>query len=119
MPRDHPIIPPTNLEAEASGLLDRLLGLLQENDRSVATVAGGMIRDAYQCSSDVLLVTATLNSLGGLIRTRASIANKILNYVLNFNPLKLASSPMNLRTRLLVRSLERTTRSLLLFVIKK
>lgn len=34
VPRDHPIIPPSNLEAEASGLLDRLLGVLQENSRS-------------------------------------------------------------------------------------
>lgn len=33
VPRDHPLIPPVNLEAEASGLLDRLLGILQENFR--------------------------------------------------------------------------------------
>lgn len=29
VPRDHPVIPPSNLEAEASGLLDRLLDALQ------------------------------------------------------------------------------------------
>ena len=34
VPRDHPIIPPSNLEAEASGLLDRLLSALQDS-RSV------------------------------------------------------------------------------------
>lgn len=28
VPRDHPVIPPSNLEAEASGLLDRLLDAL-------------------------------------------------------------------------------------------
>ena len=33
VPRDHPVIPPAHLEAEASGLLDRLLSLLQENNR--------------------------------------------------------------------------------------
>lgn len=38
VPRDHPLIPPTNLEAEASGLLDRLLSLLEENNRSEARV---------------------------------------------------------------------------------
>ncbi len=33
VPRDHPLIPPRNLEAEASGLLDRLLNIFQENTR--------------------------------------------------------------------------------------
>ncbi|KAK7521676.1 uncharacterized protein IWZ02DRAFT_442664 [Phyllosticta citriasiana] len=101
VPRDHPLIPPPNLEAEASGLLDRLLSILQEE------------------SSDALLVTATLNSLGGLIRSRASIANKIVSTVLNFNPLKLANSPMTSKNKVMVKSMERTTRALLLNVIKK
>jgi len=35
VPRDHPVIPPSNLEAEASGLLDRLMGVLQDNSRCV------------------------------------------------------------------------------------
>ncbi|KAF2146618.1 uncharacterized protein K452DRAFT_262560 [Aplosporella prunicola CBS 121167] len=101
VPRDHPLIPPPNLEAEASGLLDRLLSILQEE------------------LSDALLVTATLNSLGSLIRTRASIANKIVSTVLNFNPLKLANSPMTPKTKVMMKSMERTTRALLLNVIKK
>lgn len=101
VPRDHPVIPPPNLEAEASGLLDRLLSILQDN------------------SSDALLVTATLNCLGGLIRTRASIAGKILNTVLNFNPLKLANAPMTAKSKVLIRSMERTTKALLVSVIKK
>ncbi|KAF2099355.1 hypothetical protein NA57DRAFT_38555 [Rhizodiscina lignyota] len=101
VPRDHPLIPPPNLEAEASGLLDRLLSILQEN------------------SSDALLVTATLNCLGSLIRTRASIANKIITTVLNFNPLKLANAPMTPRSRVMIRSMERTTRALFMSVVKK
>lgn len=35
VPQNHPLIPPKNLEAEASGLLDRVLSVLQENSRSV------------------------------------------------------------------------------------
>ncbi|KAK7542905.1 uncharacterized protein J3D65DRAFT_615344 [Phyllosticta citribraziliensis] len=101
VPRDHPLIPPPNLEAEASGLLDRLLSILQEE------------------ASDALLVTATLNCLGGLIRTRASIANKIVSTVLSFNPLKLANSPMTPKNKVMVKSMERSTRALLLNVIKK
>lgn len=101
VPRDHPLIPPPNLEAEASGLLDRLLSILQDE------------------ISDALLVTATLNSLGSLIRTRASIGNKIISTVLNFNPLKLANSPMTPSIKVMAKSMERTVRALLLNVVKK
>ncbi|OJD29818.1 mrna cleavage and polyadenylation specificity factor complex subunit [Diplodia corticola] len=101
VPRDHPLIPPPNLEAEASGLLDRLLSILQDE------------------ISDALLVTATLNSLGSLIRTRASVANKIVSTVLNFNPLKLANSPMTPKSKVMIKSMERTVRALLINVVKK
>ncbi|KAF9633714.1 Armadillo-like helical protein [Lasiodiplodia theobromae] len=101
VPRDHPLIPPPNLEAEASGLLDRLLSILQDE------------------ISDALLITATLNSLGSLIRTRASVANKIVSTVLNFNPLKLANSPMTSKTKVMIKSMERTVRALLVNVVKK
>lgn len=33
VPPNHTVIPPRNLEAEASGLLDRMLGVFQENIR--------------------------------------------------------------------------------------
>jgi symplekin len=36
VPPNHPLIPPRNLEAEASGLLDRLLSVFQENIRYVS-----------------------------------------------------------------------------------
>ncbi|KAF2277461.1 uncharacterized protein EI97DRAFT_292454 [Westerdykella ornata] len=101
VPRDHPLIPYANLEAEASGLLDRLLDTLHSD------------------YSDALLVTATLNTLGALIQRRPVIANKILNSVLNFNPLKLANSPMTPKNKVLIRSLERTTRALLVNVLKR
>jgi symplekin len=48
-----------------------------------------------------------------LIRSRTSIANKIITAILGFNPLKLANSPMTLRSKVIARSLERTTRALL------
>jgi symplekin len=35
VPPDHKLIPPKNLEAEASGLLDRMLAVFQENIRFV------------------------------------------------------------------------------------
>ncbi len=48
-----------------------------------------------------------------LIRSRSAVANKIVTAILNFNPLKLANSPMTLRSKVIARSLERTTRALL------
>lgn len=95
VPQGHSVLDVHSLEAEASGLLDRMLGVLQDN------------------SSDALIVDATLNTLSILIRARPSTSNRILNAVLNFNPLKLANSPMTSKTKVIVRSMEKTTRMLL------
>ncbi|KAM0718497.1 hypothetical protein Q7P37_005567 [Cladosporium fusiforme] len=102
VPREHAVLKVGNLEAEASGLLDRLLYVLQED------------------AVDALLVTATLNALASLVQRRASISNKILGTVLNFNPLKLASvGPMSGRDKISVRSMTRTTMTFLLHVLKR
>ena len=101
VPRDHALIPPSNLEAEASGLLDRLLGVLQDN------------------IADPLIATATLNALSSLVQRRASISTKILSTVLNFNPLKLATSNMDGKDKVAVKSMSRTTMSFLLNILKR
>ncbi|KAG0647863.1 mRNA cleavage and polyadenylation specificity factor complex subunit pta1 [Hyphodiscus hymeniophilus] len=101
VPQNHPLLAPRNLEAEASGLLDRMLGVFQEN------------------ISDALLIDATLNSLSILIRARPHLANKILTVILNFNPLKQANSPMTPKLRVMVKSMEKTTRMLLIHVNKR
>lgn len=70
--------------------------------------------------SDALVVTATLNSLGTLVKTRASIANKIVSTVLNFNPLILAqSTPVTTKNKVMVRSMARTTMTFLKNIIAK
>lgn len=101
VPRDHPVIPPANLEAEASGLLDRLLGVLQDN------------------LTDPLIVTATLNALATLVQKRASVSSKILAVVLQFNPLKLAGRPISGQDKIAIRSMTRTTMSFLLNCLKR
>ncbi|EEH10154.1 conserved hypothetical protein [Histoplasma capsulatum G186AR] len=101
VPRNHPLIPLPNLEAEASGLLDRLLNVFNEN------------------SSDPILVNATLNCLPVMIRTRQSISSKIVNAILNFNPLKQANAPMTPTIRVNIKSMERTTRALLINLMKR
>ncbi len=70
-------------------------------------------------NSDAVLVDATLNSLSILIRARPHIANKILNVILNFNPLKQANSPMTPKIRVMVKSMEKTTRALLVHILKR
>jgi symplekin len=118
VPRDHPVIPPSNLEAEASGLLDRLLGVLQENSRSDNLVIVSKNSTDMTCS-DALIVTATINSLATLCRHRPSIANKIISTTLTFNPLSLAASPMTPKNKVMIRSMSRTTMSFLTNLIKK
>ncbi|EMC93128.1 hypothetical protein BAUCODRAFT_36792 [Baudoinia panamericana UAMH 10762] len=104
VPRDHPVLQPSQLEAEASGLLDRLLGVLQDD------------------SVEALSVTATLNSLSILVQRRASIATKVLLTVLNYNPLRLAMAgvaAMSGKDRIALKSMTRTTISFLLNVLKR
>lgn len=101
VPREHSVLKVGMLEAEASGLLDRLMYVLQDD------------------AVDALLVTATLNALSFLVQRRASISNKILGIVLNFNPLKLASRAMSGKDKVAVRSMTRTTMTFLLHVLKR
>ena len=95
VPRNHPILHLPSLEAEASGLLDRLLTIFE------------------QPQPDAIMIDATMNCLGVLVRTRPAVANKIISAVLNFNPLKQASTGLSPKQMIIVRSLERTTRALL------
>ncbi|KAH8593630.1 hypothetical protein B0O99DRAFT_626710 [Bisporella sp. PMI_857] len=101
VPQNNLVIPPRNLEAEAMGLLDRMLSIFHES------------------ISDAIPVDATLNSLSILIRTRPQVSNKILNALLNFNPLKQANSPMTSKLRVMVKSMEKTNRILLMHIIKR
>ncbi|KNG44124.1 mrna cleavage and polyadenylation specificity factor complex [Stemphylium lycopersici] len=57
--------------------------------------------------------------LGMLIHRRPNAANKILNSVFNFNPLKLANSPMTPKNKVIMKSIERTTRALLINIMKR
>ncbi|KAM0093489.1 hypothetical protein ACP6JD_003086 [Aspergillus fumigatus] len=93
VPKNHSILALPHLEAEASGLLDRLL--------------------------DPLLVNATLNCLAVLIRNRQSVGNKIINAVLNFYPAKQVRSPLTPAIRIGVKSMERTARALFVNILKK
>jgi len=115
--RDHPVIPYASLEAEGLGLLDRLLDIIHGDHRSDKPFAQRPpVLTGY---SDGLVVTATLNSLGILMHRRPIAANKILNSMLNFNALKLANAPMTPKNKVIIKSIERTTRALLVNIMKR
>jgi symplekin len=116
-PRDHPLIPYASLEAEGLGLLDRLLDIIHGDHRLDIPAERG--ESILTKTSDGLLITGTLNSLGFLMHRRPNIANKILNSVFNFNALKLANAPMTPKNRVIIKSIERTTRALLMNVMKR
>lgn len=96
VPRDHAVVSPSILEAQASGLLDRLLSIFHDNPE------------------DALVITATLNAMAPLVQKRPSIMTKIIPAVLSFDPLRLSSRPMSSKDKVLVRSMTRTTMSFLL-----
>ncbi|KAI5294452.1 hypothetical protein KEM52_003999 [Ascosphaera acerosa] len=104
VPRTHPVLQLPSLQAEASGLLDRLLNLFYEN------------------SSDSYLVNATLNGFAGLMRNRQSVANKVLDALICYNPIAAAmkaGAPLTPAVKVSVTSIERTVRALLLYFIKR
>lgn len=70
-------------------------------------------------SSDALIVDATLNCLSILVRTRPGTSSRILNALLSFNPLKLANSPMTPTNKVMIKSMEKTTRMLLIHLSRR
>ncbi|KAI5301104.1 hypothetical protein KEM56_001962, partial [Ascosphaera pollenicola] len=104
VPRNHPVLQLSSLQAESSGLLDRLLDIFYEN------------------SSDPIIVNATLNCLAGLMRTRQAVSSKILNAIMNYNPIAAAMDAhvhITPALKVKMKSIERTTRALLLNFIKR
>lgn len=70
-------------------------------------------------NSDVLVVDATLNLLSILVRTRPATSSRIINAVLNFNPLRLANSPMTPKNKVIIKSMMKTTLMLLGNILRR
>lgn len=112
------------LEAEATGLLDRMLGALLEINRyeySRLDRKRNMAANQMSCPtcSDVLIVDATLNTLSIIVRMRPSLTNRALNAVLSFNPFAMATASATPKTKVLVRSLEKTVRMLCIHLSRR
>ncbi|KAK5990539.1 mRNA cleavage and polyadenylation specificity factor complex subunit pta1-like protein [Cladobotryum mycophilum] len=100
VPPNHQSLDPRTLEAEASGLLDRMLNV-------------------FQTSSDALVVDATLNCMSILVRTRPATSNRILTALLNFSPIQSATLPMTPKNKVMIKSMEKTMRLLLIHLSKR
>lgn len=69
-------------------------------------------------NSDPTLVTATLNNLSAIVKTRAPLAHKILSAVMSFNPLAVVAKANTVGNRLMMQCMEKTVRILLLNIAR-
>lgn len=65
------------------------------------------------------MVDATLNCLSILARTRPATSSRIFNALLSFDPLRLATSPLTPKLKVTIKSMEKTTRILLIHLGKR
>lgn len=114
VPAEHAILSSSHLQAEASGLLDRMLNVFHDPSPRYVTFRGGPHFHHADKHSDALLVTATLNSVAILVRTRATIANRILNAIMSMNPFRSAGPNISLTMKIAPKSMERTIRAFLI-----
>lgn len=78
-----------------------------------------MVEFRLTTCSDALVVDATINCLSIMVRTRPATSGRILNALLNFNPLQAANSPMTPKLRVMIKSMEKTARLLLIHLSKR
>ncbi|TGZ80924.1 hypothetical protein EX30DRAFT_341248 [Ascodesmis nigricans] len=100
VPAAHPLLSLPSLDAEAQGLLDRLLSILHEEN------------------SEPTVITATLNNLAVIIKTRPPLAPKVLMAVMNFNPFSGIGKPLTTQNRLMMLCMEKTVRILLMNILR-
>ncbi|KAF8242187.1 hypothetical protein K440DRAFT_591226 [Wilcoxina mikolae CBS 423.85] len=100
VPANHPLLPLSSLDAEAQGLLDRLLSIFHEK------------------RSEPILIAATLNNLAPLVKTRPPLAQKVIAAVLAFNPFAEIPPSISIHDRLMIISIEKTVRALLLNIVR-
>lgn len=100
VPANHPLLSLPSLDAEAQGLLDRLLSILHEEH------------------SEPTLITATLNNLAPLVKTRPPLAQRIIGAVLAFNPFARMPGTISVQDRLVMISVEKTVRVMLLNIMR-
>ncbi|KAL2891669.1 mRNA cleavage and polyadenylation specificity factor complex subunit pta1 [Ceratocystis lukuohia] len=103
---NHALLDPRMMEAEAHGLLDRIMGTLQDSKINVVSGEG-------------LLIDATLNCLAILVRGRQNIGNRILNIVLNFDPYQNATGTLSAKEAVMMKSLVKTIRIFLIGFMKR
>ena len=101
-PPDHPFIPVQALEAEGMKLLEGIITLLAQG-----------LGDLRFMANNVDLLSATLNSMGNLVKLRPAFANWIVLTLSNWTPASLAGLPASS-----IRSVEKAVRILLSNILR-
>jgi symplekin len=70
-------------------------------------------------ASNILLLTATINSLSTLVKSRPTIVSRIVNAILQCEPYAIAKLPITVKTKIELRSIERTIRVLLTGILRR
>ena len=96
-PPDHPFIPVQALEAEGMKLLEGIITLFAQG-----------LGDLRFMANNVDLLSATLNSMGNLVKLRPAFASWIVLTLSNWTPASLAGLPASS-----IRSVEKAVRILL------
>lgn len=112
VPPNFPLLSVPSLDAEAQGLLDRILGIFQEENRWEPCMPDGRNVKLIP-GSDPVLVTATLNNLGTIMKTRPPLVSTILNSLFNYNPFAAANRGVTTKSRLMMQSVDKTMQLLL------
>ncbi len=75
--------------------------------------------DLTSVTSDALLIDATLNCLSIIVRTRQTVATKVVSEVLKFNPFKRVNGVLSSKAKVHIRSMEKTVRAFLMNIQRR
>lgn len=105
VPLNHPVIHLPALEAESQGFLDRMLSVLLERPMYC------ILKVPYVNGSDPILAMAVINALGPLVKTRHTLAAKIINAFLAVDIISIPQNSSDLiKAQLQLRSVAKTIR---------
>lgn len=69
--------------------------------------------------SEPTLITATINNLAHLVKTRPPLAQKVINAVIAYNPFSgISSRPITVHDHLMLRSIEKTIRVMMMNIMR-
>ncbi|KAI9890368.1 MAG: hypothetical protein M1814_004154 [Vezdaea aestivalis] len=120
----HPLVSEQDKESMAMASLAILAQMVElpSEDGPVVKAAMQALSSIYPFifkHTEAMVVDATLYSINLIIRKRPNLYHKIINAVLNFNPLHDASAGMPVGRKFQIKSMEKTTKAFLINMNKR